>query len=195
MEWVVFVICATAAVAGALGVVLAKEPVHSALFLVLTLFCVAVFFVLQEAHFLAAVQVIVYAGAVVILFLFVIMLLGVDEADDLADEPLRLQRWIAGAAGLAVFMGLLLVVRVMEPTGGSAARGSTTTGGESNVARLARSLYTDFLWPFEITSALLVIAVVGAVVLVKTNKPADPGAPELAALVERGVPEETAEQP
>jgi NADH-quinone oxidoreductase subunit J len=170
VEWVVFLICAAAALTGALGVVLSKKPVHSALFLVLTLFCVAVFFVLQEAHFLAAVQVIVYAGAVVILFLFVIMLLGVDEDEDLAVDPLPFQRWVAVGAGVAVVAGLLLVAQVMEPTGALSARGSSTGTGESNVSRVAVSLYTDFLWPFEITSVLLVIAVVGAVVLVKGKK-------------------------
>ena len=115
MEWAVFIVFAVAALAGAVGVVLSRKPVHAALFLVLTLFCVAVFFVLQEAHFLAAVQVIVYAGAVVILFLFVIMLLGVDESEDLFAEPLRGQRPVAAVAGVALVAGLLLM------TGGLAA--------------------------------------------------------------------------
>ena len=79
MDWVVFVVAAAAVLAGALGVVLSTHPVHSALMLVLTLFGIAVLFVAQQAHFLAAVQVIVYAGAIVVLFLFVIMLLGIDK--------------------------------------------------------------------------------------------------------------------
>ena len=80
MEWAVFVIFAVAALGGAGGVVMARKPVHAALSLVLTLFSVAVFFVMQGAHFLAAVQVIVYAGAIVVLFLFVIMLLEIGRA-------------------------------------------------------------------------------------------------------------------
>jgi NADH-quinone oxidoreductase subunit J len=205
MEWAVFIVFAGAALVGAGGVVMARKPVHAALSLVLTLFSVAVFFVLQGAHFLAAVQVIVYAGAIVILFLFVIMLLGIDQ-EDVLDEPLRAQRPLAIAVGVALLAGLLLVAKILQPTGATAARGSATQGDVANVERVARSLFTDFLWPFEITSALLVIAVVGAVVLARrggAGRPLDEeervGAgsdegPE--AVLEhpgaRGVPEETA---
>jgi NADH-quinone oxidoreductase subunit J len=170
MEWAVFAVFAVAAVGGAGGVVLSRKPVHAALSLVLTLFSVAVFFVLEGAQFLAAVQVIVYAGAIVILFLFVIMLLGIDK-EDVLDEPLRGQRPVAIAVGVALFAGLLLVARILQPTGAPAARGSLTQGDVPNVERLARSLFTDFLWPFEITSALLVIAVVGAIVLARRGGP------------------------
>jgi NADH-quinone oxidoreductase subunit J len=205
MEWAVFIVFAVTALVGAGGVVMARKPVHAALSLVLTLFSVAVFFVLQGAHFLAAVQVIVYAGAIVILFLFVIMLLGIDQ-EDVLDEPLRAQRPLAIAVGVALLAGLLLVAKILQPTGATAARGSATQGDVANVERVARSLFTDFLWPFEITSALLVIAVVGAVVLARrggAGRPLDEeervGAgsdegPE--AVLEhpgaRGVPEETA---
>ncbi|HVW35036.1 MAG TPA: NADH-quinone oxidoreductase subunit J [Acidimicrobiia bacterium] len=170
MEWAVFVVFAVCALGGAAGVVLARKPVHAALSLVLTLFSVAVFFVLQGAHFLAAVQVIVYAGAIVILFLFVIMLLGIDK-EDLLDEPLPVQRPLAVAVGVALFAGLLLVAKILVPTGAAGERGSATQGDVSNVERLARSLFTDFLWPFEITSALLVIAVVGGIVLARRSGP------------------------
>ena len=87
MELVVFVFAAAMILVGGLGVVLRSHPVHAALSLILTLFGVAVIFVSQEAHFLAAVQVIVYAGAIVVLFLFVIMLLGVDRVEELRTEP------------------------------------------------------------------------------------------------------------
>jgi NADH-quinone oxidoreductase subunit J len=177
MEWAVFAVFAVTALAGSLGVVLARKPVHAALFLVLTLFCVAVFFVMQEAHFLAAVQVIVYAGAVVVLFLFVIMLLGVDEREDLLEEPLRGQRPAAVVVGVALIAGLLLLAQTLEPTGAFSVRGEALGGGEPNVERIAVSLFTDFLWPFEITSVLLVIAVVGAVVLARRSAPIQPGAP------------------
>ena len=100
MELVVFVLASAMVLAGAFGVVLMSNPVHAALSLVLTLFGVAVHFVAMEAHFLAAVQVIVYAGAIVVLFLFVIMLLGVDRADDLRIEPFPIQRPLAIVVGV-----------------------------------------------------------------------------------------------
>jgi NADH-quinone oxidoreductase subunit J len=170
MEWAVFLVFAVAALGGAAGVVLFRRPVHAAMSLVLTLFAVAVFFVLQNAHFLAAVQVIVYAGAIVVLFLFVIMLLGIDQ-EDVLDEPLKAQRPLAILSGGALLAGLLLVAGILEPTGAPAERGSATEGDVANVERVARSLFTDFLWPFEITSALLVIAVVGAIVLARRGGP------------------------
>ena len=173
MEWAVFVVFAVAALGGAAGVVMSRKPVHAAMSLVLTLFSVAVFFVMQGAHFLAAVQVIVYAGAIVVLFLFVIMLLGI-ETEDILDEPLPAQRPLAIVVGVALFAGVLLFAQILQPTGESAARGSATQGDVANVERVARSLFTDFLWPFEITSALLVIAVVGAVVLARRSTPGRP---------------------
>ena len=100
MELVVFVLASAMVLAGAFGVVLMSNPVHAAMSLVLTLFGVAVHFVAMEAHFLAAVQVIVYAGAIVVLFLFVIMLLGVDRADDLQIEPFPIQRPLALVVGV-----------------------------------------------------------------------------------------------
>jgi NADH-quinone oxidoreductase subunit J len=165
MTWVVFVVAAVAAVISAVGVVMARNAVHSALMLVGTLFSVAVLFVLQEAHFLAAVQVIVYAGAIVVLFLFVIMLLGVDQ-DEALNEPLRFQRPIAVGLGVAALGSIALALTVTLATGQTAARGPGQSAPEGNVEALASSLFTDFIWPFEITSALLVIAVVGAIVLV-----------------------------
>ena len=93
-----FLVAGVVVITGALGVVIAKHPVHSALFLIQTLFGVAVEFLVVEAHFLAAIQVIVYAGAIVILFLFVIMLLGVDNAEDLTVEPIIGQRPLAFVA-------------------------------------------------------------------------------------------------
>ena len=172
MEWVVFGTFAITALVASVGVVLSRSPVHSALYLVLTLFCVAVFFVMQDAHFLAAVQVIVYAGAIVVLFLFVIMLLGVSR-EDLLEEPLRGQRPAAMVVGVVLVSALLLLARSLEPTGAASQRGPALGGGISNVEKVARALFTDFLWPFEITSVLLVIAVVGAVVLVRRAEPVE----------------------
>ena len=171
-EAVTFFLLAPIAVIGGLGMVMARNAVHSALWLVSTLISVAVFFLLQDAQLVAAVQVIVYAGAIVVLFLFVIMLLGVDQHESLRD-PIPYQR----AAGIA--LGVLLLAEVIFlaghewATGKSADQLHAIKGGAGdlggNVERVARTLFTDYLWPFEITAALLVIAVVGAVVLARRS--------------------------
>jgi NADH-quinone oxidoreductase subunit J len=171
MEWAVFIFFAVAALVGAGGVVMARRPVHAALSLVLTLFSVAVFFVLQGAHFLAAVQVIVYAGAIVVLFLFVIMLLGVDRDEAVEVEQLKGQRPVAIGLGVLVLALVVLLARFSHwatgaPSARGAARGPTVAGAE-NVELLGRSIFTDFQLPFEVTAVLLVIAVVGAVVLAR----------------------------
>ena len=102
MAEAVFAVAAVLMLAGAIGVVASRNPVHAALFLVQTLVGVALLFVLNDAHFLAAVQVVVYAGAIVILFLFVIMLLGVDKAEELRIEPIFGQRPLAAVVGVAL---------------------------------------------------------------------------------------------
>jgi NADH-quinone oxidoreductase subunit J len=166
MDWVVFVVAGVAVLVGALGVVLATHPVHSALMLVLTLFGVAVLFVAQQAHFLAAVQIIVYAGAIVVLFLFVIMLLGVDKSENIASERLTGQRPVAYLAGVGVIAGIFLLARTAWVSGATAVAGPADGPG-TNVEKLADSLFTRYLLAFEMTSVLLVIAVVGAVVLAR----------------------------
>src|SRR3954452_8659737 len=172
MTAVIFFIFAALALIGALGVVLARNPVHSALLLVVTLVSVAVFFVQQQAHLLAAVQVIVYAGAIVVLFLFVIMLLGVDQAETF-HEPLRFQRPAALALGVVAVAELIFLAGHQWATGAKAPSEFALKGGGAalgnNVERVARVLFTDFLWPFEITAGLLVIAVVGSVVLARRS--------------------------
>src|SRR5215831_413160 len=112
MEAAVFIVGAIMVLGGALGVVLRAKPVHCALSLVLTLFGIAILFIAQDANFLAAVQVIVYAGAIVVLFLFVIMLLGVDRTEDLETEPLIGQRPAAIIGGVALF-GVALVALIL----------------------------------------------------------------------------------
>lgn len=174
METAVFLVAGAIVLIGAVGVVLSANPVHAALSLVATLFGIAVLFIAQEAHFLAAVQVIVYAGAIVVLFLFVIMLLGRDRVEDLTVEPLVAQRPAAIVMGVAI-LGLTLLSLLSA--------GSTVTGAESvlgspegddpNVTILARVLFTDYVFAFEITAILLTIAVVGAVVLARRLETGD----------------------
>ncbi|MBA3303801.1 MAG: NADH-quinone oxidoreductase subunit J [Actinomycetota bacterium] len=173
MEGVVFLVAAGIVLAGAVGVIASSNPVHSALMLVMTLFGIAVLFVAQGAHFLAAVQVIVYAGAIVVLFLFVIMLLGVDKAENLRVDPLGGQRPAAAVVAVAgIGLVILLAVRSAQVTG---AEGVTRPieADEPNLETLGRALFTDYLFAFEATSALLVIAVVGAVVFARRVKVED----------------------
>jgi NADH-quinone oxidoreductase subunit J len=173
IEVIVFVVSAIIIIGGALGVVLAANPVHSALSLVATLFGIAVLFVAQNADFLAAVQVIVYAGAIVVLFLFVIMLLGVDRSEDLETDPLIGQRAAAIIGGILLF-GVAITALIIThrnfgtvTTGARSAVAQLSDPTEENVVKLGRALFTDYLFAFEITSVLLVIAVVAAVVLAR----------------------------
>ncbi len=177
VELAVFFVAAVICLGGALGVVLNRNPVHAALSLVATLFGIAVLFVAQDANFLAAVQIIVYAGAIVVLFLFVLMLLGVDRAEDLSIEPLggqRIAALVIGAGVLALPL-LALVSTEGEATGArpAATDANHMVEGVADIDQLGRSLFTDYLFAFEVTSVLLVIAVVGAVVLARKVKRAD----------------------
>ena len=172
MDAVIFFVFAALALVSALGVVLARNPVHSALLLVVTLVSVAVFFLQQDADLLAAVQIIVYAGAIVVLFLFVIMLLGVDRSDTLRD-PVRYQRSTALALGAIllaelIFLGGNTWATGAAPDGHVPIRGGGAEFG-NNVERVARTLFTNYLWPFELVAALLVLAVVGSVVLARRS--------------------------
>src|SRR4029079_5711621 len=176
MEAFIFFVFGALTLAGAFGVVLARNPVHSALSLVVTLVSVAVLFLQQDAHLLAALQVVVYAGAIVVLFLFVIMLLGVDHPDTLRD-PLRFQRAAAVILGAVLLAEVLFLAGHEWATGAKAPSSDAIRGGDpglgNNVERVARSLFTDFLWAFEITAALLVLAVIGGVVLARRSRDAD----------------------
>ena len=195
VDVLVFLACAVIVLTGAIGVVINRNPVHAALMLVLTLFGVAVLFIEQDAQFLAAVQVIVYAGAIVVLFLFVIMLLGVDKEDRIEVEPLRAQRPIAAVLVVLGFAELLLLSRVTNWTTGAqsgSGAGAASVPGASNVELLGRAVFSIYLLPFELTSALLVIAVVGAVVLARRPKPR-PGGEEPDELEEVDEPAPTAE--
>lgn len=173
-DLITFLVAGIAVILGALGVVLMRNPVHSALSMIMTLFAVAVLFIEQDAQFLAAVQVIVYAGAIVVLFLFVIMLLGVDKKEYLGKDKLRGQRPLAFISVLIIFVEILTLAKGNWATGAKATVMSTTSP-ISNVEQLARAIFTTYLLPFEATSVLLIVAVVGAVVLVRRvdNKPGE----------------------
>lgn len=169
--WLVYIAGAILILAGAFGVILLRNAVHCALMLVMTLFGVAVEFIDQSADFLAAMQIIVYAGAIVILFLFVIMLLGVDRPERIRRDPFKGQKPLAIALGLMVFVELLVLSQVHHWAGGAHAQTAPLPANRANnVSVLGQSIFTRYLLPFEVTSALLVIAVVAAVVLARRSE-------------------------
>jgi NADH-quinone oxidoreductase subunit J len=172
MEAIVFFVAAAIVLAGALGVVLSRNPVHSALSLVIAMIAIAVLFLMQDADLVAIVQIVVYASAIVVLFLFVIMLLGVDR-DETLREPLPLQRPLALGVGALVLVEVLLIGGREWVTGTVRAADDAralASPGTGNVQRLAEVLFTDFFWPFQVTAVLLVIAVVGGVVLARRSR-------------------------
>jgi NADH-quinone oxidoreductase subunit J len=171
MDAVIFFICAALALVGAFGVVLARNPVHNALFLLLTLVTMAIFFLLQDAQLVAIIQIVVYASAIVVLFLFVITLLGVDERESL-DDPRKYQRPAAIGLGAILLVQVIVLAGRHWVTGAESQRGKLGPARAGNVQTLAKSLFTDYLWPFELTAVLLVIAVVGGVVLARRSRQA-----------------------
>jgi NADH-quinone oxidoreductase subunit J len=160
-EAVSFWILGAIALAGAIGVVAAPKAVYSAIFLAMTMIALAIIYVAQDAVFLGVVQVVVYTGAVMMLFLFVLMLIGVDSAQSLV-ETIRGQRLAAIAAGLG--FGVLLIAGIGTlTTTGFVGLSQANEGG--NVQGLADLIFTRNLWAFELTSALLITAALGAMVL------------------------------
>ena len=151
---IVFWVCATLCVIGALGMLLSRKPVHSALFVALTMINLAILYVALQAPFLGMVQIIVYTGAVMMLFVFVMMIVGVDASDSLI-ETIRGQRWAAIILVLA-FAGLLIgaivngLSGVPEP---SLEAANSQYGG--NLQGIAKIIFTDYIVAFEVTSALL----------------------------------------
>ena len=169
---VLFYVFAAVAIGGALGVVMARSPVGSLLFMVATLASLAATFVLLEAHFLAAIQVIVYAGAIMVLFLFVIMLLnlGHDYEKDLKWGVFALFSFGAVGAMAGLLAGEFSTSGLTDAgAGGEAFRAALAQHGA--VGAIAQPLYTTYVVPFEITGILLLVAIVGALVLAKRNVP------------------------
>jgi NADH-quinone oxidoreductase subunit J len=160
-ETAVFWLLAPLAVLGALGMVFSRKAVRSALWLALTMIVLAVFFGVQGALFLGVVQVVVYTGAVMMLFLFVLMLVGVDASDSLV-ETIRGHRLASLLAFLA--FGLVLVGGISRVTFDEPA-GLTAANSRGNVEGVAELVFTRYVWAFEVTSALLITAALGAMVL------------------------------
>jgi NADH-quinone oxidoreductase subunit J len=161
-EAVTFWVLGTMALIGALGVVLAANAVYSAMFLAMTMIILAVFYMIQDAAFLGVVQIVVYTGAVMMLFLFVLMLIGVDSAESLV-ETLRGQRVAAVVAGVG--FGVVLIAGIGSITSAGGYGGLMQASGGGNVQGLATLIFSRYLWAFELTSALLITAAVGAMIL------------------------------
>ena len=160
--WLFFPLAFLVCLAG-LGVVLNRHPVRSAMCLVATLFLLAVFFVFLDASFVAALQIIVYAGAIMVLFVFVIMLLNAGGETKNAGQS-QMVRWL-GIPLFTIFLGVIsYIVQRAVPSGARVAFGQFTQGSPRDVGR---SLFTQYLLPFEATSVLVLIAILGAVVLAR----------------------------
>ncbi len=158
---VLFWILAVLAVSAALAMILVRQAVHCALMLAVVMLCLSVMYAMQGAPFLAFVQVIVYTGAVLMLFLFVVMLIGITSADSLK-ETIRGQRLWAALAGIG--FAVLLIVAIGHAAIGTAAP-VTSAQGADNLTGLAQLIFTTYVYPFEVTSALLITAALGAMVL------------------------------
>jgi len=158
-----FFLLAALSIGGVLGMILSRNQAHGALFLVLAFTCLGGLFGLLDAPFIAAVQIIIYAGAIMVLFIFVIMLINLEQG--IAPER---KRWTLALSGvLAAFLLVELGLAVKNTTGTLGRTGGESIGGPTELGRL---LFTDYLYPFEITSVLIIAALVGAIVLVKKRE-------------------------
>ncbi len=163
-EAVTFWVLGPLALAGALGMVFARNAVHSALMLITTMFSLAVLYIVQQAPFLGFVQIIVYTGAVMMLFLFVLMLVGRDSSDSVV-EVLRGQRLTGTVFGLGLAVLLVAAIARSLTSVTPVGLGAGAAGSGGNVTGLGRLIFTDYLFAFELTSALLITAALGAMVL------------------------------
>ena len=182
-EEVAFWVLAPVALAGALGMVFSRSAVHSALWLVLTMLTLGALYMIQQAQFLGFTQIIVYTGAVMMLFLFVLMLVGRESSDSVV-EVLRGQRLAAAVlgVGLAGLLAGALARSLAEVTPAPLLDPATPAGG--GAGGLGRLIFTEYLFPFELTSALLITAAMGAMVLAFTDRNSKAGKPSQRQLVE-----------
>ena len=161
-EAVQFYIMAPLAIAAAIGMFIVKKAVHSAILMAYVMLSLAFFYIAQDAPFLGIVQIVVYTGAVMMLFLFILMLVGVDSSDSL-EETIKGQR--IGAILGSLGIGFLLISLVSRAELGRQYSGLELINGEGNVQAIAKMLFTRYVWAFEVISALLITAALGAMVL------------------------------
>jgi NADH-quinone oxidoreductase subunit J len=167
-----FIVFAAVAIVAAIGVVVSRRPVYSALFLLLNFATLAAMYIMLQAQFLAAAQVIVYAGAIVVLFLFVVMLIGGGELNDIRQRSLTIGARLTWPRVTALILALLLLAGLgyglvtgqLYPT-----QANPLAFGQGSVEAIGQTLYTDYQLPFELTSVLLLVGMVGAVVLARND--------------------------
>ena len=168
LDLIFFLLLSLIAVATALGMLLSRNAIYAALFLVLNFVTVAVFYLLLGAPFIAMVQITVYAGAIMVLFLFVIMLLG---AEDLPREQvLPWQRPLAVVLAVALVVESTFIFLTRARPIGDVAQPDASVNTMTNLRALGEALFTQYLVPFEVTSILLLVAMIGAIVLVRKEK-------------------------
>ncbi|GAB3593426.1 NADH-quinone oxidoreductase subunit J [Angustibacter peucedani] len=160
-ETVLFWVLAPVMVLAALGLVFARKAVHAALGMAVVMVSLGAFYLVQDADFLGVIQVFVYTGAVMMLFLFVLMLVGVDSSDSLV-ETITGQRWVGVLLSLA--LGVLIITAVGSVTFASPV-GLSATNADGNVVGIANLIFGKYVWAFEVTSALLITAAMGSMVL------------------------------
>ena len=164
LEIVVFWVAAIASVIGGVGVITARSPIYSALSLITTLAQLAIMYVLLNAQFIAAAQILIYAGAVMVLFLFVITLLGVRD-NLIVGDPLPLQRFMSICLGGLLLLGVIFFVAQSPSAITGAHRSFNSDLTQGNVRAFGVALFTSFVFPFEVTALLLIVAMIGAVAL------------------------------
>ena len=185
-DWVVFWVFAPVSIGSAIAMLFQRNAVHAALLLIINFFTLAVFYLVLGAPFLFAVQIIVYAGAIMVLFLFVIMLLGVDREESLV-ERLKAQRPTAILLGLGLAAEIFFAVRAGVGFAARAPAGfEKVVNKGGNAVALSHSLFRDYFFPFEVTSILLIVAAIAAMVLAQRRGPA-------VTLADRAVAEEAGE--
>ena len=171
---VLFFVCALLAIVGAVALILAREPIHSALALILVMISLSVLYLLLGAPFIAAVQIIVYAGAIMVLFVFVIMLLNAGEEERTAGSRVAKRLGFPAVVLLAGLLAWTLLTRNQHPA--PVELSGRFVGSPVAIAQL---IFRDFLLPFEVTSVLILVAIMGAVVLASpAGTTAGPGSPE-----------------
>lgn len=164
METIFFTIVAAVAVLFSILVITCKNPINSALSLVMTFFCLATFYVMLDAPFMAAIQVIVYAGAIMVLIVFVIMLLNIRTESSKRASHATVISYIAG---FAVLLETFYFLSNSALTGNKGMLNADAIQKIGHTELIGRALFTDFLLPFEVTSLLLLVAIIGAVILSK----------------------------
>jgi len=175
LDWIIFIASAVVAVFGATMMIAQRNPVASVLYMILSLVAQAVCYVQLGALFLGAILVVVYAGAIMVLFLFVIMLLNLKGTEDLGAPPPPVGQFTKYVFAVLLIMELAFIVKAAPFAGIVTGVVETEPDDFGSVRAVAERMFTDYLYPFELTGVLLLIAVVGAVVIARKRRPVDTG--------------------